>query len=61
MFGRCPRRDSQPLARLAGSEVTLRAGDIVSSVVTDESGEANFRKVALAALADATLTVGAAR
>jgi uncharacterized protein YbaR (Trm112 family) len=42
---------------VAGSEVTLEAGGIVSTVVTDESGEATFRGVALAALDSATLSV----
>ena len=42
---------------VAGSEVTLVTGDVVSTVVTDESGEATFRGVALAALESATLSV----
>lgn len=42
---------------VAGSEVTLVTEDAVSTVVTDESGEATFRRVALAALEGATLSV----
>jgi hypothetical protein len=42
---------------VAGSEVMLATRDEVFSAVTNESGEATFRKIALTTLDNATLTV----
>ncbi len=44
---------------VAGTEVALVAGDVVLTAVTDESGEVTFRRIAIATLDSATLSVTA--
>jgi hypothetical protein len=46
---------------VARREVTLAAGDVVSTEVTDESGEASFRRIPIATLDNATLGVRGAQ